>query len=111
MKIAVPLTENSLAMHFGHCDRFAVMIVDDNGTVISRENLIPPPHEPGVLPAWLHSLGVTHIIAGGMGSRAQSLFAENNISVVVGAPLKPPEVLASMCATGQLEGGDNICDH
>ena len=111
MKIAVPLTENSLAMHFGHCDRFAVMEVDDKGTVVSRKDLIPPPHEPGVLPAWLHSLGVTHIIAGGMGSRAQGLFAEKNITVVVGATLKPPEVLASMCVMGQLKGGDNICDH
>jgi len=111
MKIAVPLVEGSLSMHFGHCDSFAVMDVDETGHVTKREDLIPPPHEPGVLPAWLHSLGVRYVIAGGMGSRAQSLFAEKDITVIVGAPFKPPEVLASMCFEGTLRGGDNICEH
>lgn len=32
------------------------------------------PHEPGFLPVWLALQGVTHIIAGGMGQRAISLF-------------------------------------
>jgi len=111
MKIAVPLVNGSLSMHFGHCDAFAVMDVDENGTVTSRQDLVPPPHEPGVLPAWLHSLGVTHIISGGMGSRAQGLFAANKIAVVVGAPFKQPEQLAEMCAAGTLVNGDNVCDH
>ena len=38
--------------------------------------LVPPPHEPGVLPGWLHHLGADVIIAGGMGQRAISLFGE-----------------------------------
>ena len=111
MKIAVPLVDGTLSMHFGHCDAFAVMDVDENGAVTNRQDLVPPPHEPGVLPAWLHSLGVTHIIAGGMGSRAQGLFATNNIAVVVGAPSMPPEQLAEMCVAGTLANGDNVCDH
>ena len=111
MKIAIPLVEGNLSMHFGHCDQFAVMDVNEKGTVTNREDLTPPPHEPGVLPAWLHSLGVTHIIAGGMGSRAQSLFASNDIKVIVGAPSESPEELASMCAVGTLVSGGNVCDH
>ena len=111
MKIAVPLVEGSLSMHFGHCDRFAVMDVDEKGTVTNREDLTPPAHEPGVLPAWLHGKGVTHIISSGMGSRAQSLFANNNIAVIVGAPSKSPEELASMYVAGTLVSGDNVCDH
>ena len=47
--------------------------------------LTPPPHEPGVIPRWLHEQGATTIIAGGMGMRAQQIFAENNITVVTGA--------------------------
>ena len=111
MKIAVPLVDGSLAMHFGHCDQFAVMEMDEEGKVVSREDKTPPSHEPGALPSWLHELGVTHIIAGGMGMRAQQLFNQNGISVVVGAPFKRPEELAEACAVGTLESGDNICDH
>ncbi|MFC1509239.1 NifB/NifX family molybdenum-iron cluster-binding protein [Candidatus Omnitrophota bacterium] len=111
MKIAVPLVEGNLSMHFGHCDQFAVMDMDEKGTVTNREDMTPPPHEPGVLPAWLHSFDVTHIIAGGMGSRAQNLFASNGITVIIGAPSKTPEELASMCVAGTLVSGDNVCDH
>ena len=111
MKVAVPLVEGSLSMHFGHCDQFAVMEVDTAGIVSNREDLTPPAHEPGVLPAWLNSLGVTHIIAGGMGQRAQSLFSQSGITVIVGAPFKSPEALAAACFEGTLVSGDNICDH
>jgi len=111
MKVAIPLVEGSLSMHFGHCDAFAVMDVDDTGAVTNRDDLTPPAHEPGVLPEWLGSLGVNYIIAGGMGSRAQNLFTNNGISVIIGAPFKTPEELASMCVAGTLVSGDNVCDH
>ncbi len=111
MKVALPLAQGNLSMHFGHCDAFAVMTVDADGQVTARSDLVPPPHEPGVLPVWLHNLGVTHVIAGGMGSRAQGLFAERGISVIVGAPISTPEELARQCALGKLASGDNVCDH
>ena len=111
MKIAIPLANGNLSMHFGHCDAFAIIDVDDTSAVISREDLTPPQHEPGVLPAWLGTLKVNAIIAGGMGSRAQNLFADNGISVIIGAPSKSPEELASMCVAGTLVSGDNVCDH
>ena len=111
MKVAVPLVEGSLSMHFGHCDQFAIMDVDEEGKVISRNDMTPPRHEPGVLPEWLHGLGVTHVISGGMGSRAQQLFSRQGITVIVGAPFESPEALAEACVSGKLESGDNICDH
>jgi predicted Fe-Mo cluster-binding NifX family protein len=51
------------------------------------------------------------IVAGGMGRRAQQLFAQNNIDVVVGAPDNTPQELALQYLTGQLQSGQNICDH
>ena len=111
MKIAVPLVDGSLSMHFGHCDRFAIMDVNDTGIVTNREDLVPPAHQPGVLPEWLGNLGINYVIAGGMGSRAQNLFASQGISVIVGAPFKTPEELAEMCVSGTLKNGDNVCDH
>ena len=111
MRIAIPIANGRLCAHFGHCDRFAVLDVDDKGAVTSAREETPPPHEPGVLPSWLKSLGVEHVIAGGMGSRAQGLFFEYGITVTVGVSDQPPEVLARDYVCGKLENGDNICDH
>lgn len=112
MKIAIPIAQGKLCMHFGHCEVFAVLTVDEkNKTVLAREYLTPPPHEPGVLPRWLGEQKVNVIIAGGMGQRAQQLFAEQNIAVVVGAPSAVPETLAIEYLSGTLQSGANACDH
>jgi len=112
MKIAIPTADGKLAMHFGHCDVFAVFTIDEKEkSVLSREYLTPPPHEPGVLPAWLHKQGVNLIIAGGMGSRAQQLFAQNDIQVVVGATAESLKELVTAWMNGALVSGANTCDH
>ena len=111
MKIAIPVAEGKLAMHFGHCEKFAFIEADEDGKIISNEELTPPAHEPGVLPAWLHEKGATHIISGGMGSRAQNLFAQNGIKVIVGAPSQTPEEIVEAYLNGSLATGDNVCDH
>jgi predicted Fe-Mo cluster-binding NifX family protein len=112
MKIAVPLAAGRLSMHFGHCETFALMDVDEQSKTISSTTFEePPPHEPGVLPRWLHGLGVNLILAGGMGMRAQQLFAQNDIHVIVGAPSEKPETLVEALLNGTLERGENLCDH
>ena len=112
MKIAVPVAGGKLCMHFGHCEQFAIIDVDAESRAITGQRLLtPPPHEPGVLPKWLHEQGVNLIIAGGMGQRAQGLFNENGIRVVVGAPAEAPEVLVRQHLAGTLATGENVCDH
>ena len=111
MKIALPLADGHLAMHFGHCQQFALVEADEQNNIVNTTMLTPPAHEPGVLPAWLHEQGANVIIAGGMGMRAQQLFAQNGITVVVGAPGEPPEQLVSAYLNETLETGDNVCDH
>ncbi len=71
----------------------------------------PPPHEPGVLPKWLHEKGANVIIAGGMGARAQQFFTEMGIKVVIGAQSDSPEDLARKYMSNTLVTGANICDH
>ena len=110
MKIAVPTSGGALCMHFGHCEEFAVVNIKDD-KVASIEMMTPPPHEPGVLPKWLGELGVNVIIAGGMGSRAQQLFAAAGVKVVVGAQSTDPTQLVNAYIAGTLESGDNVCDH
>lgn len=113
MKIAIPLHDGVLCAHFGHCQHFGVYAVDPEAKEPGEGELLdPPPHEPGVLPRWLASQGVNRIIAGGMGMRAQQLFRQFGIEVVVGAPagLAPREILRDHLA-GQLQAGANLCDH
>ncbi|MDD5483263.1 MAG: iron-sulfur cluster carrier protein MrpORP [Kiritimatiellae bacterium] len=112
MKIAIPIAEGKLCMHFGHCEQFALLEADKKTKKITEKKfLTPPAHEPGVLPKWLHEQGANIIIAGGMGQRAQNLFAENNITVVVGAPGEEPEKVAAAWLSGTLQAGTNVCDH
>jgi ATP-binding protein involved in chromosome partitioning len=73
--------------------------------------MTPPAHEPGVLPQWLHEQGANMIIAGGMGQRAQQLFAQAGIQVVCGAGALAPRELVKKYLDGTLVTGDNICDH
>lgn len=112
MLIAIPLAGEKLSAHFGHCDKFAIIEVDEQSkSVLSRRDLSPPAHQPGVLPKWLNEMGVQMILAGGIGRRAQQIFRDNDIKVIVGAPPEDPEKLAAAYLEGNLQTGDNICDH
>lgn len=112
MRIAIPLANGKLSMHFGHCEQFALIDVDGKEKKITeRQDIEPPPHEPGLLPRWLAERGANLIIAGGMGQRAQELFAKQNIQVLVGAPSEAPEFLVNNYLAGTLQAGVNTCDH
>jgi predicted Fe-Mo cluster-binding NifX family protein len=110
MKFAIPLAEGKLTAHFGHCQEFALVEVEDN-QIKNKETLVPPPHEPGVLPKWLHDQGANVIIAGGMGARALDLFSQNDIKVIVGASALTPEELVNQYLANTLQTGGNVCDH
>ncbi len=112
MKIAIPITNGKLTMHFGHCERFALVDVDTTQKKILKiEDIDAPPHQPGLLPPWLTEQGATMIIAGGMGQRAQGMFDEQGIKVLVGAPAETPENLVAYFLAGTLQPGENVCDH
>ncbi len=108
--IAIPTSNNSLCQHFGHCEKFAIFQIED-GKITEEAYLSPPPHEPGVLPAWLASQGVKYVIAGGMGNRAISLFNQHNIQVYTGAEEKPVRDLVEDFFQNKLKTGVNACDH
>ena len=112
MKIVIPVSDGKLCMHFGHCDQFAMIDVDIQAKkILKMEEIAAPKHEPGLLPGWLAERGAEVIIAGGMGSRAQSLFAEKKIQVVVGAPGDTPESVVQAYLSKTLVTGENVCDH
>lgn len=112
MRIAIPVSNGTLDPHFGHCRQFALVDVEPGeGKIITQTLTDPPPHEPGALPAWLAEQKVELVLAGGMGSMAQNIFATNGIRVIVGAPPLTIEALIQAWHAGELDGGANACDH
>ena len=112
MRVAIPMAEGKLAMHFGHCERFAMIDFDPAAkSILGKQELEAPEHQPGLLPRWLAERGAQLIIAGGMGVSAQNLFAENGIKVVLGASAEAPESLVTAYMEGTLRTGENVCDH
>ena len=110
--IAIPIAGDRLCMHFGHCEQFALLDVDaDSKDILNSRQIDPPPHQPGLLPRWLREQGADLVIAGGMGQRAQRIFAEQGIEVIVGAPADSPAALARSYLEGTLQPGVNACDH
>lgn len=112
LRIALPVADNKLCMHFGHCQQFAIFDVDPEKKSIDKtEYLTPPPHEPGVLPKWISEQNVNLILAGGMGSRAQSFFSQYGVQVITGVQGEDPAEVIQAYLAGTLVTGQNVCDH
>jgi ATP-binding protein involved in chromosome partitioning len=112
MRFAIPVSGGVVSPHFGHCEQFALIDVDEATKTIVRKQLVASPgHQPGLLPVWLAEEGVSAVLAGGMGSRAQALFQENHIDVIVGVMESDPEKAVLNYLSGNLATGGNVCDH
>ena len=107
---AVPTENGKLCEHFGYCEKFAIIETKDQ-KIINEKYITPPVHQPGVYPKFIAENDVKVIISGGMGVKAQNLFAQNEIEVCVGVNADSPEKLVEQYFTGQLQTGENLCDH
>ncbi len=109
-KFAIPTVNKMLTPHFGHCENFAI-VSTENDNIISIQFIDPPVHQPGAYPKFLADQGVNVIISGGMGIKAQELFAQNNIEVCIGVSSNSPQYIVEQYLQNQLETGQNLCDH
>ncbi len=109
-RIAIPLEHGVLCVHFGHCETFALLDVED-GQVVNEQEIVPPAHEPGLYPAWVKSQGATDVICGGIGEKAKQLFAEQGVELHIGAPERQARDLAIDFMNGNLQTGANSCNH
>jgi predicted Fe-Mo cluster-binding NifX family protein len=109
MKIAISTDGGSVSAHFGRCPSYTIAEILD-GKIVGTKEIPNPGHEPGFLPGYLAERGVEAIIAGGMGPRAQGLFADNGIETIIGVAGRVDEVLVRFLE-GRLEGGPSLCDH
>ncbi|MFH0702217.1 MAG: NifB/NifX family molybdenum-iron cluster-binding protein [bacterium] len=112
MKFAIPTANGKLCQHFGHCEKFVFIEVDETSkTVISKESITGPEHTPGILPPWVAKQGAKIILAGGMGMKAHELFAEQGIKVIAGIPSEDPEKIVMDYLNGTLVTGINTCNN
>jgi predicted Fe-Mo cluster-binding NifX family protein len=108
-KVAISTDGDQVAAHFGRCQAYTVVEIAE-GAVRAQELLPNPGHEPGFLPGYLAERGVTCIVAGGMGPRAQMLFDQHNIETVVGVTGGIEETVQALLR-GELVSGESTCHH
>ncbi len=112
MKIAVPTSNGVLDGHFGHTRLFTFFTVNDETKKIeSTEELVPPPHEPGVLPKFIAEQGATVILSSGMGPAAVRMLENAGVQVVLGCPVSPVTEVVASYIEGTLVSGESACDH
>jgi predicted Fe-Mo cluster-binding NifX family protein len=109
MKVAISTDQGYVSAHFGRCQSYTIVEIKE-GQVLSREEIPNPGHQPGFLPEYLSEKGVNCIIAGGMGPRAQGLFAQKNIETIIGVQGTIDEVIEKFIKQ-ELEAGDDLCGH
>jgi predicted Fe-Mo cluster-binding NifX family protein len=109
-KIAIPMENGKLCAHFGHCEYFTIVSVENN-EVKEMQEITPPEHQPGLYPRWVAGFGVTDVIAGGMGQKAIDLFLEQNINAFVGAPQNDAKSIVADFLADKLTLNANYCHH
>ena len=118
MKVAIPtMGEGGLdcerSGHFGHCDCFTVVDIDD-GKVGAVQVLENPPHEEGgcMRPvSLLADAGIDAIVAAGMGRRPMMGVAQAGITVLFDSTTPGVGAVAELAAAGALPemGPENAC--
>ncbi|UCC69124.1 MAG: NifB/NifX family molybdenum-iron cluster-binding protein [Armatimonadota bacterium] len=108
-RVAISTDGEEVAAHFGRCQAYTIVEIAERA-IRSREIIANPGHEPGFLPGYLAQRGVTHIVTGGMGPRAQMLFDQHGIQTIVGISGTIEETLRALLQ-GELESGESLCEH
>ena len=109
VRIAIPSTmpggmDTALGQHFGHCDLYTVVDVED-GAVATVSTLPNVPHQQGGCMAPVNHLagnGVNVLIAGGMGMRPLMGFNQVGIQVFFGGDAATVGEAVDALLTGRL---------
>lgn len=110
MKIAIPSAEGKLCGHFGHCEDFTfVEINPETKEILSIETKVPEEGISCQSAFWIAEQGANVVLAGGMGGRPLSIFAQNGIKVVSGCPEMEIKELINNFLNSTLVAGANTC--
>jgi predicted Fe-Mo cluster-binding NifX family protein len=113
MKVCIPSNDRKVSRNFGKAAEFLILNVEDE-KVISAEVIPNPGREKVKVPVFVAALGITHVIAGGIGNPAIAIFKGEGIEVTSGAE-GPIEIVIEKYFSGTLESkkmscaGENKC--
>lgn len=113
MKIAIPSTnENSVDSHFGHCEFYQIYTISDDKE-ITEIQILDAPSSCGCksnIASTLQGLGVSVMLAGGIGQGAINVLNAAGIEVVRGCA-GSIETLIDLYLKGQIADGGSTCQH
>jgi len=109
MRIAIATDGDFVFAHFGRCPIYTLVEIEE-GKIVNKKVINNPGHQPGFLPQFLKEQGVDCVIAGGMGPRAQELFAQAGIKVILGVTGSVDDVIKQLL-NGTLKEGKSFCEH
>ena len=92
MKIAIGLNNEQVSMHFGSCNDFRIISIED-GKVVSSEDIHDEVSTHHDRPQFLKNLGVEVLILGGIGRGAYNRLVPLGIEVLNGGGLSIDEAL------------------
>ncbi len=112
MKIALPSRNGLIDGHFGHCEYFTIITVEDGK--ISKEDKLDPPEGCGcksnVVPV-MAEMGVEVMLAGNMGGGAVNMLNSHGIQVFRGLSGVPKDAVDQWLAGHIKDSGDSCSDH
>ena len=108
MKIAISTDLEKVSEHFGRCPEFTIIEIEDN-KIKNKKIIKNPGHATGFLPKFLKEQGVSYVIAGGAGFRAQELFEQFGIKLITGIQGEIMEV-TNRFIKGNLKQGTDLCN-
>ena len=112
MKLAIPTKGSVVDDHFGHCEAYSIISVDDTNT-ITGITMMPSPQGCGcksnIIPV-LKEEGVEVMLAGNMGAGALNKIQSSGIKVVRGCSGNVKHV-AEAYLKNELEDSGVGCNH
>lgn len=112
MKIALPTRDGQIDDHFGHCDHYTIITLNDDKKVVFSERMDSPQGcgcKSDIAPI-LAEKGIKVMLAGNMGQGALNILKGAGIEVVRGCSGPIEDVLNKWLA-GELKDNLITCDH
>ncbi len=113
MKIAIPSSGTVIDEHFGHCEYFTILTADEDNKILSEETLAPPPGcgcKSNIVPQ-LAEMGVTVMLAGGIGQGAVNILSQHGINTVRGCSGNVREVAEAWLNGNVADSGSTCQSH
>lgn len=112
MKIALPTRDGNIDDHFGHCDHYTIMTLNDEKAIVKIESMDSPEGcgcKSDIAPI-LAEKGVKIMLAGNMGQGAVNILTQNGIQVIRGCS-GPVDDVAAKWIAGDLQDNLITCNH